>query len=222
MSHDERALIDAVIRGESAALETFDVLLKSEVRRAVSPLDGSGVLVDEVTQQLRERLLLPDASGRLKLEDYSGDGALPAWLRAVAMRTALNTRRVGAREDLVDELPDAPLANPDPELALLRARYKEAFRAAFATALTVLTPRDRTLLRLTTLDGLSYAQVGQMYGKDTSTISRWLQQVRAVLLEKTRGELSMELKLTDSALDSVMRAADSAMDLHLSQLLPRG
>jgi RNA polymerase sigma-70 factor (ECF subfamily) len=135
------------------------------------------------------------------------------------VRLALNAARPGAREELVAEPPDGPLADPDPELALLRARYRASFREAFTQALTALTPRDRTLLRLTALDGLTCARVGQMYGKDASTISRWLAQSRAVLLERTRTILAQTLALSESALDSAMRAADSELNLSLVRLL---
>lgn len=212
-------LVAACLRQDRPSLEALDALLRVEVRRAVTPLDESGTLVDEVTQLARERLLMPAADGRSRLTDYSGEGPLGAWLRAMAVRLALNAKRPGARELPVAELPDSPLADPDPELALLRARHREAFKGAFTAALGELVPRDRTLLRLTALDGLSCAQVGKMYGKDASTISRWLAQVRAVLLQRTRLLLAQQLSLSDSALDSVMRAADSELAFGLSALL---
>jgi RNA polymerase sigma-70 factor (ECF subfamily) len=135
------------------------------------------------------------------------------------VRVALNARRPGAREEAVSTVPDQPIADADPELALLRSRYREAFRTAFAEAVGALTPRDRTIMRLTALDGLTCAQVGQMYGKDASTVSRWLASTRAVLLEKTRHTLSTSLNLSPSALDSLMRVADSELDLSISRLL---
>lgn len=216
---EDLALVAACARGDAAALRDFDERLRVEVRRAATPLDESGVLVDEVAQVARERLLLPGADGRPRLLDYAGEGPLGAWLRAMAVRLALNVKRQGGREELVSRAPDGPLADPDPELALLRARHREAFRTAFVAALDTLTPRDRTLMRLTALDGLTCAQVGQMYAKDASTISRWLAQARAVLLERTRLSLRQALGLSDSALDSVMRAADSELAFSLSQLL---
>jgi RNA polymerase sigma-70 factor (ECF subfamily) len=211
---DGLRLAAAALSGDASAVAELDRLVRSEVRRAVTPLDASGVLVDEVMQLMRERLLV-----ERKLADFSGDGSLAGWLRAVAVRVALNARRATAKEQLVSALPDAPLADPDPELALLRARHREAFRAAFAEALQVLSPRDRTLLRLTSLDGLSLARVGQMYGKDASTVSRWLAASREVLLQRTRATLAQSLKLTDSALESVMRAADSELHVSLARLL---
>lgn len=220
MPHEsDQQLVAQCLVGDASSLTALDEILRREVRRAVTPLDDSGTLVDEVTQLARERLLLPAADGRSRLQDWSGDAPLAAWLRAMAVRLALNAKRPGGRELPVGELPDAPLADPDPELALLRARYRDAFKTAFTTALGELQPRDRTLLRLTAIDGLTCAQVGQMYAKDASTISRWVSQVRAVLLQRTRLLLTQSLALSESALDSVMRAADSELAFSLSKLL---
>jgi RNA polymerase sigma-70 factor (ECF subfamily) len=208
-------LAAACLANDPRALGYLDALVINEVRRAVSPLDTTNVLVDEVTQLVRERLLLPPP----RLAEYSGQGSLGSWIRAVAVRVALNAKRPGAREEPVSSVPDSPIADADPELALLRSRYREAFRTAFTEAVGALTPRERTMMRLTSLDGLTCAQVGQMYGKDASTISRWLAASRAVLLEKTRLLLSTQLALSPSALDSLMRLADSELDLRISRLL---
>lgn len=208
-------LASATLAGDPAALATFDQLLRTEIRRAVGPLDTSNTLVEEVTQLAREKLLMGDK----RLREYSGEGALAAWIRAVAVRIALNAKRPGAREVPMEAVPDQPLADPDPELALLRARYREQFKEAFAQAVKGLTSRERTLLRLTTIDGLSLASVGQMYGKDASTVSRWLAASRQTLLETTRASLTATLGLTSGELDSVMRAADSELNLSISRLL---
>ena len=208
-------LATACLAGDPRGLAYLEALLVNEVRRAVSPLDNTRVLVDEVTQLVRERLLMPPP----RLADYSGQGSLASWIRAVAVRIALNAKRPGAREALVSCLPDHPIADADPELALLRSRYREAFRVAFADAVGTLTSRERTMMRLTALDGLTCAQVGQMYGKDASTVSRWLASSRLALLEKTRQLVSTTLQLTPSALDSFMRLADSELDLSISRLL---
>ena len=208
-------LAAACLAGDARALAYLEALLVNEVRRAVAPLDTTNVLVDEVTQLVRERLLMAPP----RLAHYSGQGSLASWIRAVAVRIALNAKRPGAREDPVSSVPDNPLADADPELALLRSRYRDAFRTAFSQAVETLTPRERTLMRLTALDGLTCAQVGQVYGKDASTVSRWLASSRAALLEKTRQLLSTTLQLTPSGLDSLMRLADSELDLSISRLL---
>jgi RNA polymerase sigma-70 factor (ECF subfamily) len=204
------------LSGHAAAQADFDALVRAEVRRAVTPIDASPSFLDEVVQLVLTRLLVGPTP---RLAEYSGQGALAAWLRAVAVRLALNARRPGGREEAVSAVPDQPLADPDPELALLRRRYQDQFKRAFEVAVQALTSRERTLLRLTTLDGLTLAQVGPMYGKDASTISRWLATARATLLERTRDALGAELQLSGSQLDSVMRAADSELNVSILRLL---
>lgn len=201
------------------AVAQFEALVRTEARRALGPIDQATTFVDEVNQLVLERLLVSTPTQHARLADYAGQGPLSAWLRAVATRLALNARRSTARVDFVSQVPDGPLAAPDPEFAALRRSHQLHFKQAFEHALTTLTARERTLLRLTTLDGLTLAQVGSIYAKDASTVSRWLTVTRATLLEKTRERLSAELGLTTLELDSVMRVAESDLNVSLSRLL---
>lgn len=214
MEDADLSLAAAALAGDAHALALFDALLRTEVRRAVVPLDTTNTLVDEVLQAAREKLLVDE-----RLRDYLGHGPLGAWLRAVSVRLALNLRRAGGRDVPMEEPPEQALADPDPELALLRARYRVEFKRAFEDAVKTLNARDRTILRLTTLDGLALATVGQMYGKDASTISRWLAATRGTLLTQTRAALATTLNLSTGELDSVMRAADSQLELSIARLL---
>jgi RNA polymerase sigma-70 factor (ECF subfamily) len=102
---------------------------------------------------------------------------------------------------------------------LLRLQYREHFRAAFADAVRALEPNERTVLRLHTLDGLSLASIGTMFQRDASNVSRWLSRIRGRLLEDTRSALGKRLALEGSALESVMRVADSELTMSLSGLL---
>jgi RNA polymerase sigma-70 factor (ECF subfamily) len=204
----------ACLSGDPQALAAFDRLLQLEVGRAVRPIDPG--LVDEVAQQVRERLLVGTPP---RLGEYAGDGPLGAWLRTVAVRTALNARRPGAREIPGGSGIDPPLVDADPELALLRARYRDAFREAFSHAVAGLSPRERTVLRLTTLDGLTLARVGAIYGKDASTISRWLDQAKETVRDASRAHLKEQLQLPSAELDSLMRAADGELSVSLVRLL---
>jgi len=101
----------------------------------------------------------------------------------------------------------------------MRARYRASFKEAFAAAVAALTVRDRNVLRLHTLDGLTLARIGALYQKDTSTVSRWLEQVRLALRSSTREHLAAQLQLPSAELDSVMRAADAEMSVSLHRLL---
>ena len=214
---DELALVVACALGNASALTELDALLRSACARAVKPVDPGAV--DEITQQVRERLLIPDAAGRTRLSEFRAEAPLGAWLRAVAMRSALNARRGQNRERHDSAAMELPAPDADPELALLRARHRESFREAFASAVAGLTARERTVLRLHTLDGLTLARIGAMYQKDTSTVSRWLEQIRKTLNLATRNQLAGRLQLSPSELESVMRAADSELSVSLPRLL---
>ncbi|MBS1153497.1 MAG: putative DNA-binding regulatory protein, partial [Myxococcaceae bacterium] len=208
--------------GDPKALAALEATQLPAVARAVASLDTTGVLADEVQQVLRERLLLKrENGGPPRIADYAGQGPLRAWLKAAAIRHALNLKRPGHREEALDQerLTALPLAAPNPELELIRRKHKQHFATAFAAALATLSPRERTLLKLHTLDGLPLDQIAPLYQKDKSTISRWLAKAQQQLHEETRAQLVAALKLTPHELESVLRAAQSELSLSLSRLL---
>jgi RNA polymerase sigma-70 factor (ECF subfamily) len=198
------------------ALKVFDALLREEVARVVRPIEPS--LVDEVTQLVRERLFVTEGD-TMRLQGFRGEAPLRAWVRAVALRLAINAQRLAGREVPLSVPPEVEADAADPELALLKARYRQTFREAFAHAISQLSPRARTVLRLYSLDGLTLARIGVLYRKDTSTVSRWVEQTRQALLVSTRGYLAAQLNLEPAALESLMRAADSDMSVSLAALL---
>jgi RNA polymerase sigma-70 factor (ECF subfamily) len=207
--------------GHAGALAALEQTHLPSVARAVKGLDVSGTLGEEVQQLLRERLLMGRPDGPPRIAGYAGQGPLKAWLKAAAIRHALNLKRPGQREEPVeaDRLAAMPLAAPNPELELIRRRHKEHFSEAFAAALATLDPRERTLLKLNTLDGLPLDQIAPLYKVDKSTISRWIAHAREQLQEETRAHLLRSLKLNSGELESVMRVAQSELSLSLSRLL---
>ncbi len=207
--------------GNPKALAALETTQLPSVARAVAGLDTTGVLADEVKQVLRERLLIKRADGPPRIADYAGQGPLRSWLKAAAIRHALNLKRPGHREDVLeqDRMSAMPMAAPNPELELIRRKHKQHFATAFTAAMASLTPRERTLLKLHTLDGLPLDQIGPLYKKDKSTISRWMAKAQQQLHEVTRAQLVAALKLTPHELESVLRAAQSELSLSLSRLL---
>ncbi|MBI5544562.1 MAG: sigma-70 family RNA polymerase sigma factor, partial [Deltaproteobacteria bacterium] len=182
-------------------------------------LDPSPAFADEVRQHVVERLLLAGENGASpKLAAYAGRGTLDAWLRPVIRGLALNLRRVEAGrkpagdEALVDKMADLA----DPEIEYLRSRYRDDLRAAFCESLKALTARERNLLRLSLLGGVSVRRLGGMYRVGHSTIARWLTEARAKILESTRCALGERLGLSRAEVDSLLRALRSQIDDWLS------
>jgi RNA polymerase sigma-70 factor (ECF subfamily) len=216
---EDFVLARSTLRSHPEALSTFDAVLVREVRRAVTKLGLASDAVDEVAQDVRTRLLVGADGIRPRLASYSAAGSLAAWIRMSAVRTALNSRRPLAREVSWSEGFDRAADQLSPELALLRQRTDTAFREAFALAMERLSPRQRTLLRLHALEGLSLASIGTMYRRDASTVSRWLDAARATLLQETKAWLTKSLALDAEQLESLMRVFELEMSLSLPRLL---
>jgi RNA polymerase sigma-70 factor (ECF subfamily) len=207
-------------RADAAALSAFDQQFLARLDRVLQRLTRDAAVVDEVRQAVRTKLLVA-AAGQPRIADYSGRGSLHGWVRSVAARVALDLlgsqRRATDEPDGVDLL----LASDDPELEYMRARYRDAFRAAFAVAFAGLPLQQRNALRLHYLDGMNLAQIGRLNRVHESTVSRWLQSARDELFAGIRAALTERLKLDDGELESLMRVAGSRLEISLHALLAK-
>ncbi|WNG45397.1 RNA polymerase subunit sigma-70 [Archangium minus] len=209
----------ACVRGEARALEALDAHVLSQVGMWL-PREQPA-LVDELRQLLRQRLLVPAEGAPPKLASYSGRGPLGQWVRAVALRLHIDRQRAAPRELPIEEAPVAlaERLGADPELAFIRERHQEDFRVAFRAALGRLEARERNLLRLHHVHGLSMDAVSATYQAPRSTVARWIARARERLLALTREELTVRLGLTPNELDSLLRLVRSQLDVSLRQLM---
>jgi RNA polymerase sigma-70 factor, ECF subfamily len=211
----------ACLSGSAKALAAFERAVLPKISEAISRIDPSPAFSDEVRQLVRQRLLMAQGNNEPKISDYGGQGSLVGWVRAVALRLALNSRRGGKNEVLVDDevLLDLPSQDQNLELAYIKAKYREQFKAAFVTALASLTTEQRAVLRMNFIDGLNIEQIGELQGTHRSTIARWIAQARKDLLARTRKELVSRLKLTREELESLMGMVQSNLELSISRFL---
>jgi len=223
-ARDEHAsdlfLACACLRGDPKAIAFLEARFLAQVPAFLSRMESDPTAIAELLQALREKLLLPSAGGRPKLAEYTGQGPLSAWLRVVAVRAALDSKRGKPREVLQEEIPDTLLpCSDDPELDYLRVRYAAEFRAAFHDALLGLEPKARTVLRLHILDGLNIDRIGAIYGVHRATVARWIADARAWLFEQTRRLLSDRLSLEPHEFESVLRLVGANLDASVRRLL---
>jgi RNA polymerase sigma-70 factor (ECF subfamily) len=188
-------------------------------------LASSSVDVDEVRQRLRVRLFVGDTGRGPLVGSYSGRGALSAWVRVAAVRLALTQARdsaIGARAGrraMVEGALGAAGGGEDPELAFIKDRYRREFEEAFGAALSAASTRERALLRLNVVGGLTLEQIGRMYGVDRSTVSRWLAEARRVLLDNTEAALKERLGVAPADFASMARLFTSQLEIDLPELL---
>jgi RNA polymerase sigma-70 factor (ECF subfamily) len=210
----------ACAAGEPQALELFErhVLQKVAARLGVP----AGVSVDEVLQVTRQRLLLGVAGSAPKVAEFSGRGALSGWVRIVASRIAREPLGQDGRQELFSEPPQALerlLSRDDPERDFLQAHSRQVLSESLQAALAALSERERALLRLHHLHGLTMDRLAAMYGEPRSSVARHVAQARERLLKLTRRELASRLKLDRQELESLLGHVQSRLDLSLHRLM---
>jgi RNA polymerase sigma-70 factor (ECF subfamily) len=209
----------ACASGDAAALRAFERTHLSQVPLFVAHLGLSPVMVDELVQGLRTKLLVRGEDALPKIADYTGCGALGGWVRVAAVRTALNLRRDDDPPQPSTDEHKAVAAEIDPELDFLKVRYRAEFRAAFYETLRNLGIDERNVLRFHYMDGLTIDEIGAAYGVHRATVARWLARAREDVLEKTRRALSERLKVDTQEAASVIALIQSRLEVSLARLL---
>lgn len=212
-------LVAGALEGDRASVETLKRLVDREVRAAVRRQPNAAQLADEVCHLLLMRLVVAEHDRRPKLLEYSARGPLGAWLRASALGLALNTLRAAGPPALDDAFEEQPVElRQDPEAEYLRSLCRTEFHAAFKQALATLELKERRVIRLRFLDGLTLDELAAYFRVHRATVVRWLAELTERLFEETKRRLRVQLTLEQPEVDSLLRAARS-IDFSLSRLL---
>lgn len=211
-------------RGSGAAAAAFEERFVPTIDRSIARMRADAAASDELRQSILVRLLVPDALGaEPRIGQYSGRGPLAAWVSIAAGRAALNARRddretpSGSVEDVLADRALAALR--DPELDLIRQRYRGAFASALGRALAALGRDHRSLLRLHYVDSLTMDGLAGLFGISRAGAHRRLASAREALFDGTCAILRRELALDTTELESLLRLVKSDLDLDLPDLL---
>jgi RNA polymerase sigma-70 factor, ECF subfamily len=217
----------ACLQGASGALEAFERRYLAGLGPALRSIDTSPAFFDEVTQLLREKLFVGTARGPQggppawggKLATYSGRGSLESWVSVAVHRMGLSLKRRQRRHTELSDEALSRLVPEDPELAYLRAHYREEFQAALTAAVVGLTERQQMVLRLTLVKGISHARIAAIYGVNQSTVTRWATAARQRIWEELRDQLAGRLRMGAAEVDSLIRFMKSDIQLNLPRAL---
>jgi len=204
--------------GDPRAIAAFERAHASDFDGVLARFRRLPLSEDELRQALRIKLFV-GASPRIG--NYSGFGFLQNWLRVTALRALVDIARTeNARrlEELIDDDEFAGIASPSAP-GLASAEIQRAMKQAFARAVAELSPRQRNFLRHAHVDQLTLDQIAALYAIHRATVARTLAQAREALIAITRRELAALCGVSEDALESIVRAADSRIDLSLSRVL---
>jgi RNA polymerase sigma-70 factor (ECF subfamily) len=212
----------ALAAGERDALERYERELVPMIDHQLRRRDLADDEIAEVQQVIRTRLLVGDGDGPA-ITAYEGRGSLRSWVLVSALREAVRTRHRGVREPTLDDETLIDLADRDlPATSPEKERYRGAFREAFRGALAALSARDRVLLRMHAIDGLSIDQIGALQGVHRATAARWIESARESVSRGVRREIMKQLGMDPFEADELLRWVQSRIDITLSILARDG
>jgi RNA polymerase sigma-70 factor (ECF subfamily) len=221
---DDLLLAQWCATGDPRAIAAFERVHRADVDGVLARFRRLAITHEELLQLLRIKLFVAADGRPPRIADYSGFGFLQNWLRVTALRALLDVARseqARRLEELLadDDLIGLPALGPDLSAHVSREEVGRAIKQAFARAVADLAPRQRNFLRHAHVDHLTLDQIAATYGIHRATVARTLAQARADLVAATRRVLAAQLGVDPAALDSVVRAADSRIDLSLSRVL---
>ncbi len=208
-----------VTRGRGA-IESFDRAYLAQMGAYLARLGPTPAFVDEVRQEVRDKLFMSSDATPPRIAEYHGKGALVNWVRVVALRVAMNMRRQPwpAADD--GEL-DRP-APDNPEMDYEEERYREAFDEVIRGAVAALDGDQRRILRRHFADGLTLDALAVELGVHRATVARRLAAARTALRLEARQRLQIALGVGESELLSLARMMRSRLDLSLRSLFRTG
>jgi RNA polymerase sigma-70 factor (ECF subfamily) len=216
---DDLAWARSLAAGDRDALARYErelvPMIEAQLRRRGMTDDA----IADVQQTLRTRLLVGEGDGPA-IARYEGRGALKSWVLVSALREAVRVRQRTSREPPVEDealiaLADRADAGP-PNVD--KQRYQDAFKVAFRSALAALSARDRVLLRMHVLDGLTIDQIGALQGVHRATAARWIERAREEVSRSVRRELMKALGMDPFEADEILEWVHSRVELSLSVL----
>lgn len=207
-------------RGDASALAVFDAEFLPRLRAVLRRQGASDLQVEEVVSSLSERLLVAGPSGP-RIASYSGRGRLAQWLKASAVRALIDVRRTEhpGEPDGDDWVTALPADRASPELTALQQQHQAAFTEALRDALSSLSDRERTLLRLHTVERSTIDDLGALYQVHRVTAFRWVEAARQKLIERTRERLKAHWRADTEELQSLMRGMASLVEVSLRTAL---
>jgi RNA polymerase sigma-70 factor, ECF subfamily len=214
----------ACLLGDAGAIRALDGQLRVTVPLAVRRIDPSPAFADEVRQRLAQRLLVAEGGDRPRLATYAGRGPLAAWLAVAAQRVAIDLSRQVRREvplpenfqeSFEDDFALALSRVGGPEEQLWKQQYGAVVQEGLRRGLRALTARDRTILRMNLVAGVSLETIGKSYRVNQSTVTRWIARAREQILTVLQAHLAAQVAVSE--LPSLVRLVRSQVDVAMSE-----
>jgi RNA polymerase sigma-70 factor (ECF subfamily) len=214
-------VVCAALAGSATAVEKLRRRHRDTIAGYLRVLETGRASIDDIEQRLWETLLVGSPGKPPRLASYSGKGPLGAFMGVAAQWIALDSHRHGAaeRRAVAGMAAEARMASGDAELSIIKRRYRKGFESALREALESLDDRERMILRMNVVDGLTFDRIAKVYRVSQPTVSRWVAKARERVLAEMRRLLRERMRLSEAEFESLAGLVVSQLDLTVSRLL---
>jgi RNA polymerase sigma-70 factor (ECF subfamily) len=205
--------------GSPGAVAAFEARFGKVMRRAVARVLAARDQCEEAEQRVRHHLFVSDGTAPPKIAKYLGHGPLASWVSVAAIRVAISLGRAETAELRLREKAIAEAAGPSPEILYMKGEVRRELEVAVQEALQNLEDRERLVLRLYLVSGMTLTAIGKTFDVPQQTVSRWLQKARDSVLSDVGRAVVERLKLPSDDVTSMIRFVASQLDISISRLL---
>jgi RNA polymerase sigma-70 factor (ECF subfamily) len=202
-----------------AALDAFEASVGASLDRAIRRASHDSAQWDDLKQIVRERIFVNGKAGPAKITSYSGRAPLLQWARVVAVRAVRSAQRKRFDTPVEDGIFRELIEERTAEDAVLELHLVRAYKAAFERAFAKLTPAERTLMRLSVVDGLGIDSLARLLNVHRATAARRLVATRQKLVRDMTTHVRRDARLTQSEAASAIRLIGSKIDLSLERVM---
>ena len=208
--------------GDEAALNAFTIHFDEMVSGAISRFANQGLDIDDAKQKVIEFILLPSSKRAAAINLYAGHGSLKGYLGVTVVREVLRMLKAAKKAPTIDMQDSANAfadSDHDPELQLLKQKYRTEFKQAFQESFQALDAPDRNLLRYYYVTDLTLMQIASIAGVKHNTVSRRLAKIRSSLLTGTRDRLIKIAGIRHNEFESIVRLVQSQLNVSMYRML---
>ncbi len=207
----------ACLENCAGATQVLDREYIEPLRSSISRFCVTHDAMDATLQEVRRKLLLSPAP---RLAAYRRSGNFRAWLKVVAVRTAIDVARsLGVKAQQHVQLHDHLEAlTIGPEERYLKEEWRTVIRESLSAALKRLPQQQRFALRMNVVAGWNIDQIGRTLSVHRATAARWLVTAKEQLSKFMREEVANRLGPMSREVESVLLEMPSRLDVSLSEL----
>jgi len=236
---DDLCLILACEKGDESAWEdlvsNFDSTVKSAARKISSNNEDAEDLASSIWAELYGLRQDADGNKKSKRAYSSGRGSLAGWLRAVVSQLAVDQYRKQSKFVQIEETREFENLAEDatnhsgndlivhheqsPEELLTEKQTSEDVSAAMHTAIEMLEPEDKLVLKLYYFDDLKLKDIAATFGYHEATASRKLVRIQSDIRKAVEKELKKHHGWSDSEVNKYLADAATKLGVSLEKML---